>query len=111
MQINEYFALARSTSNTLDTKELLNNSALGLAGESGECCDIIKKWLHQGHPLDKEKLLLELGDVLWYISQGAAGLGVTLEDIAQANVEKLRKRYPDGFKAESSLNRKENLGK
>jgi NTP pyrophosphatase (non-canonical NTP hydrolase) len=105
MQLNDYHDSARRTANTLDPKELLNNAALGLAGESGECCDIVKKWLHQGHPLDRDKLILELGDVLWYIVQAAAGLNISLEDIARANIEKLMKRYPQGFRAECSLNR------
>lgn len=87
--------------------EALNFCALGITGEGGEVADIIKKWLYHGHELDESKLLLELGDVLWYINRAAFALGLTLEDVMQANVDKLRKRYPDGFSTQASLARKD----
>lgn len=81
--------------------------ALGLAGESGEFADIVKKHLGHGHPLDDDKALKELGDVLWYVARAAAKLGFTLDDVAAANIAKLRKRYPDGFSTVASLHRDE----
>ncbi len=80
--------------------------ALGLTGESGEFADIVKKHLFQGHPLDTEHLVEELGDILWYISEGAKILGVSLSEVAQKNIEKLEKRYPEGFDPGRSINRK-----
>ncbi len=80
---------------TLEQK--LNLGALGLAGEAGEVVDLIKKVLHHGTPLDKEKLVKEMGDVCWYLEYLAASIGVEMEDIEAANVAKLMARYPDGF--------------
>ena len=64
MNINEYQELAMRTLNpALDKKDVLINSVMGLCGESGEVIDIVKKWLAQGHELDRERLIKELGDV------------------------------------------------
>lgn len=79
--------------------------ALGLTGESGEFADLLKKHLGHGHPLDKDKALKELGDVLWYVARLADELDASLSDVATANVEKLRVRYPDGFSTAASLTR------
>jgi NTP pyrophosphatase (non-canonical NTP hydrolase) len=81
---------------------------LGLTGEAGEAADIIKKVVGHKHPLDEAtslKLLAELGDILWYVTAIAATLDIGLDVIVQYNVEKLRKRYPEGFSSERSLNR------
>ena len=107
MTLNEYQKLAQRTSGTLSYEDKLLNGVMGLNGEAGECIDVLKKHLFQGHGLDTEKLIDELGDVLWYIAQTAAGLGVDMEEIAQHNVTKLRARYPKGFEAERSINREE----
>ncbi len=80
---------------------------MGLNGEAGEAMDIIKKYYYQGHELDKEKLKDECSDVLWYLAEIAEGLEIGLEDIAIHNIEKLKKRYPDGFAVEKSINRKD----
>lgn len=108
MTLNEYQALAQRTSNrALDQKGHLLNGVLGLAGEAGECADLVKKHYYQdGRDLFTD-LIDELGDVLWYVAETAAALGVTMEDVAQWNVEKLRRRYPEGFEAERSLHREE----
>lgn len=106
MTINEYQRLAMTTLNPeLDRKDVLINGVMGLCGESGEAIDIVKKWLAQGHELDKEKLAKELGDIAWYLAETAYALEIPLEDILQANIDKLRKRYPEGFSSERSLNR------
>lgn len=89
-------------------KDMVLNGVLGLAGESGECCDIVKKNRFQGHELNKEHLIEELGDVMWYIAETASGLGVTLEEVAQYNLDKLNKRYHGNhFNKEDSIHRNE----
>ena len=108
MTVNEYQKLAMKTLNPeLAEKDVLINGVMGLCGESGEASDIVKKWLAQGHELDKEKLAKELGDICWYLAETATALGCSLEDIMTANIEKLRKRYPDGFDSERSIHRSE----
>lgn len=108
MTINEYqqeaMRTASGTNDDNDTSQLLNG-VMGLNGESGECIDILKKALFQGHGLDTEHLAEELGDVAWYLAVSADALGYTLEDIMQMNVDKLRKRYPAGFSSDRSVNR------
>ena len=89
-------------------KDMVLNGVLGLAGESGECCDIVKQNRFQGHELNKEHLIEELGDVMWYIAETASGLGVTLEEVAQYNLDKLHKRYHGNhFNKEDSIHRNE----
>jgi NTP pyrophosphatase (non-canonical NTP hydrolase) len=106
MNINEYQKLAMRTINPkLDKRDMLINSVMGLCGESGEAIDIVKKWFAHGHELDKEHLAKELGDIAWYLAEAATALDLNLEDIFQANIEKLKKRYPEGFEKEKSINR------
>lgn len=83
------------------------NALMGICGEAGEAIDIMKKHLYQGAELDKEHLVSEVGDVLWYCAQFAKYAGVDLDVIAERNIEKLRKRYPEGFDAERSANRED----
>ena len=107
MTINEYQQLAMTTLNpALDKKDILINGVMGLCGESGEAIDIVKKWLAQGHDLDREKLARELGDIAWYLAETAYALEIPLEEILQANIDKLKKRYPEGFDARRSIDRK-----
>ena len=106
MNINDYQAMAMTTLNLeLSRKEVLINSVMGLCGESGEAIDIVKKWLAQGHALDKEHLAKELGDIAWYLAEAATALEIPLEDILQANLDKLKKRYPQGFETQRSVTR------
>lgn len=108
MTINEYQTLAMKTLNPeLSEKDVLINGVMGLCGESGEAIDIVKKWLAQGHELDKAHLAKELGDIAWYLAETATALGLSLEDIFEANIEKLKKRFPEGFEAERSIHRSE----
>lgn len=108
MNVNEYQKQAMSTLNpALDKKDVLINSVMGLCGESGEAIDIVKKWLAQGHELDREHLAKELGDIAWYLAEAATALELSLEEILQANLDKLKKRYPQGFSTEDSLRRSE----
>ncbi len=81
--------------------------ALGVAGEAGEVADMVKKHLGHGHELDVNKLIKELGDVLWYIAVLSNKVGVSLQEVAQANIDKLAARYPGGFSVERSKNRTE----
>lgn len=106
MTINEYQRLAMTTLNPeLDKKDVLINGVMGLCGESGEAIDIVKKWLAQGHALDKSKLAKELGDIAWYLAETAYALDIPLEDILQGNIDKLKARYPEGFDSERSIHR------
>ena len=104
MTIQEYQTLAMTTLNKeIPPEELLLNSVMGLCGEAGEAIDLVKRHRFHGHPLDREALIKELGDVAWYLAEAAQALGIPLEEILAANIEKLRKRYPDGFAVERSL--------
>lgn len=103
MKINEYQVEALRTAGEPD----IMNGVLGLCGESGECADIVKKHVFQGHRLDPEHLAKELGDVAWYLAVSAYAIGFDLETIFKMNVSKLRSRYPDGFDPELSQHRKE----
>ena len=108
MNINEYQKLAMTTLYpALSKKDVLINGVMGLCGEAGEAIDIVKKHLAQGHELDREKLIKELGDVAWYLAETATALDIDLEEVLTRNIEKLKKRYPEGFKTENSVNRAE----
>ena len=106
MTPNEYQKLAMTTLNPqLTRKDVLINAVMGLCGESGEAIDIVKKHLHQGHELDREKLIKELGDIAWYLAEAATALNIDLETVLERNIEKLKSRYPEGFSAERSIHR------
>lgn len=108
MNANEYQKLAMTTLNpALDNKDVLINSVMGLCGEAGEAIDIVKKWLAHGHELDREHLAKELGDIAWYLAETATALDIPLEEIFRGNIEKLARRYPEGFSSERSIDRKE----
>ncbi len=84
----------------VDTMEKkLSLGGLGVAGESGEVADLVKKVLHHEVPLEtvKEKLIKEMGDVYWYLEYLTAALGITTEDVLKANVAKLALRHPQGW--------------
>lgn len=106
MDVNEYQKLAMTTLNpALNKRDVLINSVMGLCGESGEAIDIVKKWMAQGHELDRERLAKELGDIAWYLAEAATALDLSLDDILQANIDKLKKRYPEGFDETRSIDR------
>ena len=89
--------------------ERLLTSGVGLAAESGEFLEIVKKMVFQGKPWNddnREHLIIELGDVMWYVMQACMALDVTLDEVIAGNVEKLKKRYPGGdFNVYHSENR------
>ncbi len=103
---NEYQKLAMTTLNPeLNKNDILINGVMGLCGESGEAIDIVKKHLHQGHELDRQKLVNELGDIAWYLAETAYALDVDLDKILEQNIAKLKARYPEGFDTERSVHR------
>jgi NTP pyrophosphatase (non-canonical NTP hydrolase) len=104
MKLNEYQDLSARTANSHDFE--LANYGLGIAGEAGEVADLVKKSVFHGHAIPKEEIKKELGDVLWYLSQLARLAGLTLEEVANANINKLMKRYPEGFSKDKSIHRK-----
>ena len=91
--------------------ERLLTAAVGISAEGGEFMEIVKKMVFQGKPWNhdnREHLIIELGDVMWYVMQACAALNVTLDEVIEGNVEKLKKRYPGGdFNVHYSENRKE----
>lgn len=108
MTLDEYKELARRSwtrSTAWSTEDQILLAAMGLAGESGEVVDYFKKVLFHDHELDYDKLIDETGDVLWYVAAMALALDVSLEEIAEKNIEKLKKRYPEKFTSEQSINR------
>ncbi len=108
MEINEYQKLAMRTLNPeIEKKELILNASMGLCGESGEVIDLVKKHLFQGHDLDEEVLIKELGDVAWYLAEAATALNVDISEILEKNIKKLENRFPDGFNSNRSINRGE----
>lgn len=106
MNLDDYQRAAMRT-HVDDGPVRLASYALGIAGEAGEVADLVKKHIGHGHPLDAVKLQNELGDVLWYIAGLAQVLGLSLSDVAQANIDKLLRRYPDGFSTEASIARRD----
>lgn len=105
MKLNDYQELSKRTAEPHEN-ELLNYG-LGISEEAGEVSGLIKKSFFHGHVIDADEVKKELGDVLWYLSQIARLAGLSLEEVATANIEKLRKRYPNGFSQEDSIHRAE----
>lgn len=123
MQGKQYQELAMRTNDNASSKRLTDklesleaieisiggvfNACLGLSGEVGEVNDMIKKWIFHEHTLDEMELKKEVGDIMWYIALICDSFGWTLDEVMELNIEKLKKRYPDGFSSEKSVNRKE----
>ena len=91
--------------------ERLMTASVGMSAEAGEFTEIVKKMVFQGKPYNqdnREHLIIELGDILWYVAQATQALGVSFNDVIETNVKKLEKRYPGGsFDVHQSENRKE----
>lgn len=105
MTFDEYQIEVERTAPQTGSRERFINFGFGLFGEVGEVVDSLKKTLFQGHPLDRDKLLLELGDCMWYLTAIATTAGLTLAEVVEANKNKLRKRYPNGFTPQLSMER------
>ena len=90
--------------------ERLTTAGVGLAAESGEVLEIVKKMVFQGKPWNddnREHLIIELGDVMWYVANACIALDISFDDVIRGNVKKLEKRYPGGsFSVDKSENRK-----
>ena len=89
--------------------ERLTTAGVGLAAESGEFLEIVKKMVFQGKPWDehnREHLIIELGDVMWYVAQACMALDISFDEVIEGNIKKLEKRYPGGsFNIGDSENR------
>ena len=105
MTPNEYQKLCMRTAYGVRPGDFIENGAMGLCGESGEVIDLVKKSMFQGHMLDCDKIAEELGDVLWYAAMLCEGICIDMESVMARNIEKLKKRYPNGFESERSVNR------
>jgi len=98
MNFQDYQALAGLTAGDHgDTVRELTNWAMGLAGETGELVDLLKKEIFMGQIATRKDFESEAGDVLWYLANLCRVRGVDLQRVAENNLEKLRRRYPDGF--------------
>jgi len=112
MNLDEYQDASRRTLNVdWPEREQMANAVMGLAGEAGETADLFKKYLYHGHPLAEESIIDELGDVLFYVAAVATLNGISLDVVAQYNVNKLWKRYPNGFSQEDSIRREDVNGR
>lgn len=106
MTMSEYQKAAlRTAKDRQDFFARLQEGALGLTGEAGEVADYIKKGIYQGHLMNRNRIAEELGDVLWYVALIADAGGIDLDEVAQANIDKLWQRYPEGFDSDRSVNR------
>jgi len=99
-EFNEYEAEVKRTWN--DSRDA---SLLGLAGEVGEFLDQVKKERYHGALVDRDKKLKELGDVFWYLTSCCLAEGFSLQEVAEANVAKLRARYPNGWSEKAAAAR------
>lgn len=107
MTLNNYQRMAARTINPkLHPEQQLYHALHGMASEVGEIHGLFQKDF-QGHPIDPLHVKKELGDLLWMVAEFCTAMDWTLEEVAQANIDKLRKRYPDGFSTDKSLHRKE----
>lgn len=104
--LNKYQdSVSKNKKNHCNKDNALIDWALGIAGESGEIVDIIKKTIFQGHRLSVEDIIEEVGDLMWYITALCSTLDISLEKVLDANMDKLSKRYPNGFTQIDSIQR------
>lgn len=107
LTIRDYFKAAKRTMNPNLTWEQTRNHALhGLAGECGEIHSLYQK-TYQGHELVKERVMDELGDLLWFAMELCFAEGIDPQEVLEYNIDKLRKRYPAGFDPDRSVHREE----
>lgn len=100
MTLDDYQRAAlRTTNPSLSDRDRLLDAAAGLSEEAGELLGLVRKQIFQGRTAPHEKLVEELGDVLWCLAVTADALGLSLDEIAAANQEKLARRHPNGFQS------------
>lgn len=105
MTFKNYQELAKRTINTdLTENKKLAHALYGLSSETGEISGIFQKEL-QGHEVRRDDLEGEIGDLLWFTAELCTVFGFDMGEIAQGNIDKLKKRYPDGFDEDRSINR------
>ena len=108
MELETFYQEALRTINEdRPLRENISDFALGLAGECGEVVNELKKALHQGHILDKEHVKEELGDVFFYVAALCHVLDIPIVQMAESNIEKRYRRFPNGFTAEDSIQRRD----
>lgn len=107
MDMNEYQKLAaRTIDKSLPPISVQDHALHGMVSELGELHGIFQK-IYQGHVPEKEHMMKEVGDLLWFIAEFCTSRRWKLSDVAQMNIDKLIARYPDGFDADHSLHRKD----
>jgi NTP pyrophosphatase (non-canonical NTP hydrolase) len=97
----------RTKKNHESIRDELCDYSMGVSGEAGEVLDLIKKVCWQGKPMNIEKVIEEMGDVLWYLAALSDTIGVSLDTVVEYNIIKLRERYQTGYSHEESEGRKE----
>lgn len=97
MEFNDYQELANQT--LYGNEQILTNCALGLASETGEVLEVIQQYTFENHSLDREQLVKEMGDVLWYLSQIAQWADIPFSEVAESNIKMLQGRYPEMYQA------------
>lgn len=107
MKTCEYQERVKRTCAATEHEDIIKLSLIGMQGELGEIAEPLKKYIWNGHPLEIPSLILEIGDLLWYLATLCNLFEIDLEQVMESNIEKLQKRYPDGcFSTEASQHRK-----
>lgn len=111
MNLEQYRRSAMRTRGTFrDIQEEMQFSALELTAEAGEVANLVYKCVYQGHHLDADKIVEELGDVLWGLASMCTALGMNMNVLTVSNLDKLRRRYPNGFSTHDSVSRRDHNG-
>ena len=95
----------RTCNRKLSDLERLYHGVFGLCSEAGEISGLLQK-VYQGHEIDREHMIKEIGDVLWMVAEICDSYGVSMDEAMEKNIEKLWSRYPEGFDVDKSLHRK-----
>lgn len=107
-ECDTYQVLSRRTVPS-EVDDLLGMAVMGLCGEAGEIIELVKKARYQGRELDVDRLKDELGDLQWYAHKVADALGVLMSEVLEENLDKLERRYPNGFSVEDSLAKRDRI--
>jgi NTP pyrophosphatase (non-canonical NTP hydrolase) len=105
MKFDSYQQLAKRTAKPLPMETDLMHAALGACSEAGELADAIKKHLIYGRALDRENVIEEVGDLLWFCALACSTLGVPMSEAAQRNIDKLTTRYPEKYSDQLAADR------